>query len=135
MDAQLSILTLIPWRTELLLVKHSKSRLPWQLFGFPFNDQISLPTRKLTGMAFRVPICDVSVVDLTCRLSRPATYAQIKDAIKKAAKGPMKGILGYTEDEVNMLFMFPLASCRIILRSDSLSFSRFNARQHQSGPA
>lgn len=73
-------------------------------------------------MAFRVPVCDVSVVDLTCRLSRSATYAQIKEAIKKAAKGPMKGILGYTEDEVNMLFMFPLASCRIILRcSDELS--------------
>ncbi|XP_034279596.1 glyceraldehyde-3-phosphate dehydrogenase, testis-specific isoform X2 [Pantherophis guttatus] len=55
---------------------------------------------KLTGMAFRVPVCDVSVVDLTCRLSRSATYAQIKEAIKKAAKGPMKGILGYTEDEI-----------------------------------
>ncbi|XP_025023220.1 glyceraldehyde-3-phosphate dehydrogenase, testis-specific isoform X2 [Python bivittatus] len=55
---------------------------------------------KLTGMAFRVPVCDVSVVDLTCRLSRPATYAQIKEAMKKAAKGPMQGILGYTEDEV-----------------------------------
>ncbi|XP_066494273.1 glyceraldehyde-3-phosphate dehydrogenase, testis-specific isoform X2 [Tiliqua scincoides] len=55
---------------------------------------------KLTGMAFRVPVCDVSVVDLTCRLARPATYAQIKEAVKKAAKGPMAGILGYTEDEV-----------------------------------
>ncbi|XP_070619796.1 glyceraldehyde-3-phosphate dehydrogenase, testis-specific isoform X2 [Erythrolamprus reginae] len=55
---------------------------------------------KLTGMAFRVPVCDVSVVDLTCRLSKSTTYAQIKEAIKKAAKGPMKGYLGYTEDEV-----------------------------------
>ncbi|XP_033014063.1 glyceraldehyde-3-phosphate dehydrogenase, testis-specific isoform X1 [Lacerta agilis] len=55
---------------------------------------------KLTGMAFRVPVCDVSVVDLTCRLSKPATYAQIKEAVKKATKGPMEGILGYTEDEV-----------------------------------
>ncbi|KAL8220141.1 UNVERIFIED_CONTAM: Glyceraldehyde-3-phosphate dehydrogenase 2 [Gekko kuhli] len=55
---------------------------------------------KLTGMAFRVPVCDVSVVDLTCRLARPATYAQIKEAVKKASKGPMAGILGYTEDEV-----------------------------------
>lgn len=55
---------------------------------------------KLTGMAFRVPVPDVSVVDLTCRLSRPATYAQIKEAVKKAAKGPLHGILGYTEDQV-----------------------------------
>lgn len=55
---------------------------------------------KLTGMAFRVPVCDVSVVDLTCRLSRPASYDQIKQAVKKAAHGPMKGILGYTEDQV-----------------------------------
>ncbi|XP_018582440.1 glyceraldehyde-3-phosphate dehydrogenase 2 isoform X1 [Scleropages formosus] len=55
---------------------------------------------KLTGMAFRVPVADVSVVDLTCRLSRPASYAEIKEAVKKAAHGPMKGILGYTEDAV-----------------------------------
>ncbi|XP_016394155.1 glyceraldehyde-3-phosphate dehydrogenase 2-like [Sinocyclocheilus rhinocerous] len=55
---------------------------------------------KLTGMAFRVPVADVSVVDLTCRLSRPASYANIKESVKKAARGPMKGILGYTEDSV-----------------------------------
>ncbi|KAM9798503.1 glyceraldehyde-3-phosphate dehydrogenase 2 [Neosynchiropus ocellatus] len=55
---------------------------------------------KLTGMAFRVPVADVSVVDLTCRLSRPAPYADIKKAIKEAAEGPMKNILGYTEDQV-----------------------------------
>uniref|UniRef100_A0A7M4EJP6 Glyceraldehyde-3-phosphate dehydrogenase n=1 Tax=Crocodylus porosus TaxID=8502 RepID=A0A7M4EJP6_CROPO len=55
---------------------------------------------KLTGMAFRVPVSDVSVVDLTCRLAKPATYAEIKEAVKKAADGPMAGILGYTEDEV-----------------------------------
>jgi glyceraldehyde 3-phosphate dehydrogenase len=55
---------------------------------------------KLTGMAFRVPTVDVSVVDLTCRLQRPATYEQIKQAIREASEGPMKGILGYTEDEV-----------------------------------
>ncbi|CAJ1062051.1 glyceraldehyde-3-phosphate dehydrogenase 2 [Xyrichtys novacula] len=55
---------------------------------------------KLTGMAFRVPVADVSVVDLTCRLSKPASYAEIKEACKKAAHGPMKGILGYTEDQV-----------------------------------
>ncbi|KAG2470695.1 G3P2 dehydrogenase, partial [Polypterus senegalus] len=55
---------------------------------------------KLTGMAFRVPVADVSVVDLTCRLSRPASYADIKEAVRKASEGPLKGILGYTEDAV-----------------------------------
>jgi len=55
---------------------------------------------KLTGMAFRVPTPDVSVVDLTCRLEKPATYEEIKAAVKKASEGELKGILGYTEDEV-----------------------------------
>ena len=55
---------------------------------------------KLTGMAFRVPVPDVSVVDLTVRLQKGATYEQIKDAIKEAAAGPLKGILEYTEDLV-----------------------------------
>nr|XP_014693733.1 glyceraldehyde-3-phosphate dehydrogenase, testis-specific isoform X2 [Equus asinus] len=55
---------------------------------------------KLTGMAFRVPTPDVSVVDLTCRLAQPAPYSAIKEAIKAAAKGPLAGILAYTEDEV-----------------------------------
>jgi glyceraldehyde 3-phosphate dehydrogenase len=55
---------------------------------------------KLTGMAFRVPTLDVSVVDLTCRLAKPASYADIKAAVKKAADGELKGVLGYTEDEV-----------------------------------
>ncbi|KAF9365692.1 glyceraldehyde 3-phosphate dehydrogenase Gpd3 [Mortierella sp. NVP85] len=55
---------------------------------------------KLTGMAFRVPTPDVSVVDLTARLSKPASYDQIKAAIKKASEGELKGILGYTEDDV-----------------------------------
>ncbi len=55
---------------------------------------------KLTGMAFRVPTPDVSVVDLTVNLERPASYDQIKAAVKAAAEGPMKGIVGYTEDEV-----------------------------------
>lgn len=55
---------------------------------------------KLTGMALRVPTPDVSVVDLTCRLQRAASYDQIKEVIKKAAAGPLKGILSYTEDEV-----------------------------------
>jgi glyceraldehyde 3-phosphate dehydrogenase len=55
---------------------------------------------KLTGMSFRVPVPDVSVVDLTVRLKNPATYEDIKAAMKEASEGSMKGILGYTEDEV-----------------------------------
>ena len=55
---------------------------------------------KLTGMAFRVPTPDVSVVDLTARLAKPATYDQIKAVIKKASENEMKGIMGYTEDDV-----------------------------------
>ncbi|MEY3412429.1 MAG: glyceraldehyde-3-phosphate dehydrogenase [Bacteroidota bacterium] len=55
---------------------------------------------KLTGMSFRVPVADVSVVDLTCRLAKPASFAAIKAAMKAAADGELKGILGYTEDAV-----------------------------------
>ena len=55
---------------------------------------------KLTGMSFRVPTIDVSVVDLTCRLAKPATYEEIKAAVKKASEGELKGILDYTEDDV-----------------------------------
>jgi glyceraldehyde 3-phosphate dehydrogenase len=56
---------------------------------------------KLTGMAFRVPTPDVSVVDLTVRIQKPASYEQIKAVIKAASlSGPMVGILGYTEDDV-----------------------------------
>jgi len=55
---------------------------------------------KLTGMSFRVPVADVSVVDLTVRLEKAATYEQVKAAMKEASEGEMKGVLGYTEDEV-----------------------------------
>ena len=55
---------------------------------------------KLTGMAFRVPTLDVSVVDLTVNLAKPAKYAEICEAMKKASENELKGILGYTEDEV-----------------------------------
>ena len=53
---------------------------------------------KITGMSFRVPVADVSAVDLTCRLSTPATYAEICEVVKEASKKELKGILGYTED-------------------------------------
>jgi len=55
---------------------------------------------KLTGLSFRVPTLDVSVVDLVVRLEKDATYDDIKAAIKEAADGPLKGILEYTEDSV-----------------------------------
>jgi len=55
---------------------------------------------KLTGMAFRIPTPDVSVVDLTCRLEKPAKYDEIVAAVKEAAAGPMAGVLDWTEDEV-----------------------------------
>ncbi len=55
---------------------------------------------KLTGMSFRVPTANVSVVDLTCRLNKGASYEEIKAVMKKASENELKGILGYTEDEV-----------------------------------
>lgn len=55
---------------------------------------------KLTGMSFRVPVSDVSVVDLTVRLEKAATYEDIKKAMKEASEGELAGILGYTEDDV-----------------------------------
>jgi glyceraldehyde 3-phosphate dehydrogenase len=55
---------------------------------------------KLTGMSFRVPTSNVSVVDLTCRLEKEASYDDIKAALKEASEGALKGILGYTEDEI-----------------------------------
>lgn len=55
---------------------------------------------KLTGMAFRVPVVNVSVVDLTCKLAKPAKWDEIKQAMKQASEGELKGILGYTEDAV-----------------------------------
>ncbi len=55
---------------------------------------------RLTGMAFRVPTPDVSVVDLTVNLEKPTTYEAVKEAMRQAASGELKGILGYTEDDV-----------------------------------
>jgi glyceraldehyde 3-phosphate dehydrogenase len=56
--------------------------------------------KKLTGMAFRVPTSDVSVVDLTCELNSPATMAEICAEMKAQSQGALKGVLGYTEDKV-----------------------------------
>ena len=55
---------------------------------------------KLTGMSFRVPTVDVSVVDLTCNLAKPATYEEICNAVKKACENEMKGIMAYTDEPV-----------------------------------
>ena len=55
---------------------------------------------KLTGMSLRIPTADVSLVDLTCRLEKPAKYDEICAAMKAAAEGPMAGVLGYTDEEV-----------------------------------
>lgn len=79
--------------------------LTWPFFFFFFHliavgKVIPHLNGKLTGMSFRVPNPDVSVVDLTVRIEKAASYDDIKTAIKKASEGPMKGILGYTEDEV-----------------------------------
>ncbi len=56
--------------------------------------------KKLTGMSFRVPTSDVSVIDLTCELIKEASYEDICNAMKAASQGAMKGVLGYTEDKV-----------------------------------
>ena len=55
---------------------------------------------KLTGMAFRVPTTDVSVVDLTCNLEKPATYEEICAAVKKATENEMKGIMEYVDEQL-----------------------------------
>src|SRR5580765_7716182 len=56
--------------------------------------------KKLTGMSFRVPTSDVSVVDVTCEIEKPATYAEICAEMKAQSQGALKGVLGYTEDKV-----------------------------------
>ncbi len=74
--------------------------------------------KKLTGMAFRVPTSDVSVVDLTVELKKEATYEQICAAMKAASLGPMKGVLGYTEDKV-VATDFRGESCTSVFDADA----------------
>ena len=74
--------------------------------------------KKLTGMAFRVPTSDVSVVDLTVELNKEATYAEICAAMKAASEGPMKGVLGYTTDKV-VATDFRGESCTSVFDSDA----------------
>ncbi len=59
--------------------------------------------KKLTGMAFRIPTADVSVVDLTVRLAKETSYEKIKSVMKQASENELKGILAYTEDNVNIM--------------------------------
>jgi len=73
---------------------------------------------KLTGMAFRVPTVNVSVVDLTCRLEKGASYEEIKKAMKAASEGELKGILSYTEDAV-VSSDFIGASCTSIFDAEA----------------
>ncbi len=64
------------------------------------SEQIPEVEGKLTGMAFRVPTADVSVVDLTVKVSKDTSYEEICSAIIKASEGELKGVLGYTDEEV-----------------------------------
>ena len=74
--------------------------------------------KKLTGMSFRVPTSDVSVVDLTVELNKPATYAEICAAMKAASEGAMKGVLGYTTDKV-VATDFRGESCTSVFDADA----------------
>ncbi|MCB1932136.1 MAG: type I glyceraldehyde-3-phosphate dehydrogenase [Candidatus Accumulibacter sp.] len=74
--------------------------------------------KKLTGMAFRVPTSDVSVVDLTVELNKDATYEQICAAMKAASEGPMKGVLGYTTEKV-VATDFRGESCTSVFDADA----------------
>jgi len=74
--------------------------------------------KKLTGMAFRVPTSDVSVVDLTVELSKPAKYEEICAAMKAASEGAMKGVLGYTKEKV-VATDFRGESCTSVFDADA----------------
>ena len=74
--------------------------------------------KKLTGVSFRVPTSDVSVVDLTVELEKPATYAEVCAAMKAASEGPMKGVLGYTNAKV-VSTDFRCESCTSVFDADA----------------
>ncbi|GFS37110.1 glyceraldehyde-3-phosphate dehydrogenase of plastid 2 [Actinidia rufa] len=103
---------------------------------------------KLTGMAFRVPTPNVSVVDLTCRLEKSAAYEDVKAAVKYASEGPLIGILGYTDEDVvssdfvdslhvndNSLFWVDRPSlCDFILSIQLTFYWPFSSQQPSVGP-
>ena len=66
---------------------------------------------KLTGMSMRVPTLDVSVVDLTVNLAKPATYAEICAAMKEASEGELKGVLGYTNKVLDLIAHMASVNC------------------------
>ena len=87
--------------TQLTVDGPSKGGKDWRAGRAAATKVIPTLNGKLTGMAFRVPTTDVSVVDLTCRLDKPASYDDLKKAMKEAAASKeWAGIIGYTEDEV-----------------------------------
>jgi glyceraldehyde 3-phosphate dehydrogenase len=86
--------------TQLVVDGPSKGGKDWRAGRCAMNNLIPALNGKLTGMAVRVPTADVSMVDLTIRTEKAATGAQIKAVLKKASEGELKGILGYTDDEV-----------------------------------
>merc|ERR1719456_281104 len=86
--------------TQLTVDGPSRGGKDWRGGRCASQNIIPSPNGKLTGMAFRVPTPDVSVVDLTCKLEKEASMDEIVAALKEAADGPMKGVLAYTDDEV-----------------------------------
>lgn len=84
--------------------------------------------KKLTGMAFRVPTSDVSVVDLTVELNKAASYEEICAAIKAASEGSMKGVLGYTEEKV-VSADFRGEACTSVFDAEANCRSRLDLRQ------